>query len=256
MSNVSPSCRNKLARVCGTLLVWEMAWGVVPARVAAAQAVPNAAADESLTQKSRELFAEGNAYAAKGDFVRARAALKAAWGLMHHWGIAANLGAAELELGNHRDATEMLSYALGNWPDSDWTEERAEVVRTFHKARKHVGAIEVTVDLEGATVLVDGKEVGQAPLIGLVFVEPGKRVVAAKAPRLDPVASTVAVEAGGEAIVSLHLTKTEAPIEPTPVVVDDESSSAKPIARRNGSGAQYFQRKTPSIGPTAHEIAL
>ncbi len=193
-------------------LVGALVW--LHGAAAMAQAVPNAAADESLTQKSRELFAEGNAYSAKGDFVKARAALKAAWGLMHHWGIAANLGEVELEIGNHRDAAEMLDFALRNWPDEDYQQERRAVRKAFEKARAKVGTVEVTVDVEGATVSVDGDPVGQAPLPGPVFVEPGRRVFSTKAPRMGRVQKAIEAEAGGTANVSLALEATEGASQP------------------------------------------
>ena len=216
---------------------------VLGATPALAQAVPNAAADESLTQKSRELFAEGNAYSAEGDFVRARAALKAAWGLMHHWGIAANLGEVELELGHHRDAAEMLAFALRNWPDKDWEAEKKSVGAAFEKARARVGAVDVEVDVQGATLLVDGEVVGRAPMAGAVFVEPGRRVFSAEAPRLGSVESVVVLKAGESGSVSLRLDKPSEPETPTKSVAENagdehrkDSGATKAIVVGTGAG--------------------
>ena len=95
-------------RIAACLLVLAV---LFPPRAALGQTLPDSALDESVVEKSRELFREANEHVQRKEWTKARAALLAAWSLGKHYSIAANLGECELALGRHPDAAQYLDYA-------------------------------------------------------------------------------------------------------------------------------------------------
>src|SRR5690349_8781493 len=80
------------------------------------QAQPAPAAPDGTAMTPDEvLYREGNAFAAREQWVEAEAKFRAAWKLNPTYDITANLGQTELRLQKYRDAAEHLEFALRNW---------------------------------------------------------------------------------------------------------------------------------------------
>jgi hypothetical protein len=73
------------------------------------------------------------------------------------------------------------------------------------ESRAKVGEVQVVVDVEDAEVLVDGRSIGRSPLAETVFVEPGSRVVQAKAAGGRIAQESILATAGGRETVRLTL---------------------------------------------------
>ncbi|MEO7330719.1 MAG: PEGA domain-containing protein [Minicystis sp.] len=142
-----------------------------------------------------------------------RAALLAAWGIKKHPQVAGNLAACEAKLGLYRDAAEHVSYFLRELKAESPPERRALGEAVLKEARTKIATVTVKVDAAGAEVLVDGKSVGQAPLEGAVFLEPGHHTIEARRD-LDPsVRKAVELVAGGTEEVSLQVTPAAVVVE-------------------------------------------
>jgi hypothetical protein len=131
-----------------------------------------AARAEHLFQQGTEAFEAGRfeeAYRLHADAWQAHASFKTAVGL----------GQVELHLGRHRDAAEHLAYAIRRFPPGMDPEIRGNIEAGFAAAREHVATLRVRSNVEGARILLDGKDVGTAPLEGPMFVEPGRHVLEA-----------------------------------------------------------------------------
>jgi len=179
---------------------------------AAAEQLLSAPGDVA-TDRAAKLYDEGvELYLAKR-YAEAYAAYIAAWSLKRHYQIAGNLGDCEMQLGKYRDAAEHLTYYLREGPKDRAQDKLAPARVLLEEAKTHIGTLEIVVDTPGVDVFVDGKTIGQSPLPGPVFVDPGKRLIEAHR-GLTPILQTVDVTAGGTYGVQLHLRRVEPPGAP------------------------------------------
>jgi hypothetical protein len=169
-----------------------------------AEPAPKSGETAAMTEKARELYTEGTKAMDSGRYGEAHAALLAAWSLKQHAQIAANLGAAEVQLGRYRDAAAHLTFYLREAP-KEKVKERLSAQELLARARKHVGALSIKVEPAGAEVLVDGEIVGKAPLAEEVFVDPGARVIEARQEGYATRKQAVSVAAGASQSVTLTL---------------------------------------------------
>lgn len=144
-----------------------------------AQAMPSDEGDVSA--RADEYFRQGKALVKQGDLEGARKAYLEGFQLKRGYDIAGNLGNVELELGRPRDAAEHLTYCVRNFPATGTPKQLEFAKERLAEARKQVGALAIVVNVDGAEVFVDGKSIGRAPFATDVFVEPGARVIEARA---------------------------------------------------------------------------
>lgn len=137
------------------------------------------AADPAARERARKLFEDGVKQFKQKKTDAALASFRAAWALTKHFQIAAYLGECEIALGRHRDAAEHLTYALEEPADQTPPEQRARLTSMLEGARAKVARLTITVDADGATVLVGGNPIGSSPLPKAIFVEPGSVTVQA-----------------------------------------------------------------------------
>lgn len=202
--------------------------------------------DEAVVQQARDLYSQGSEHARNGDWKRAYVSLKLSFELVRHWSTAASLGQCELELGRFADAATHLEYASRALPLD--AEQREHVEAMLKRARAHVAGLVVQVNLNGATVSVDGDTIGKSPLSVPVFVAPGVHVVAASVNGRPAASQRLAVDAGEGRTITLAIgvapappaSPTESPTAPAPAVPrrdsDEQESSSKWIVLGTGTG--------------------
>lgn len=134
------------------------------------------------TASAAELYRQATRLYAAQKLTEAEPLYQAAWDLQHSYDIASNLGALKLELGKPRQAAELLTHALQQFPVRGRSEERAALEARLSAARKLVGTLRVKVDVPGADIRLDGLRLGRAPLPAEVFVDPGAHVIEASFP--------------------------------------------------------------------------
>lgn len=163
-----------------------LAWAMVLASALGAGAVhaqpssPQVASSPNAGARADDLFKAGMSDVKQQKWVEAEAKFLAAFSLNRSYDIAANLGQTQYRLGKYREAAEHLAFAVKSWPIVGKREPREAAVKRLEELRKLVASVTVHVNVPGATVLVDGKEVGQAPLADEVFVDPGPRTIEVK----------------------------------------------------------------------------
>jgi len=181
--------------------------------------------------ESVEALVKGEEAVRSGRIAEGYEILLAAWRKKKTFDIAANLGSVELRLGKTRDAAEHLAFSLREYPPSADGRLREKVQNRLALAKREVGALLIRVNVERADVIVDGARVGETPLPGEIFVEPGTRVVEAKLTGYAAARRTVDVQKGGSAAVELSLEPQTATSSPAPPVEQGSSPS-----RSNESG--------------------
>ncbi|WP_437585616.1 hypothetical protein [Sorangium sp. So ce1000] len=160
--------------------------------------------EDAVSATARELAAKGVAAWNQRKYEECRAAHLAAWSIKPYRQIAGNLGACEIKLGLYRDAAEHLSTLTQPAADGTRAELSAEHRRLFDEALAKIAVVNIDVE-PGATVLVDGKAVGQAPLPAPLFLEPGEHSLEARTGTgAIAQSTTVRFEAGTQRNLALH----------------------------------------------------
>jgi hypothetical protein len=171
-----------------------------PARAQPQSPITAAQADlaRDLFRKAAKEYKAGKVNEAYRDYL-------AAWNIQQSPDTAGNLGAVELELGYFREAAEHASYAIAHFPPTGSKDQRAALVSVIAEAKKQIGVLTIQVNVAGATLSIDGKPIGRAPLDGEVYIEPGDHTLLAEAPDYEPAQQNVHVDKGSSTPVALSL---------------------------------------------------
>jgi len=172
------------------------------APAAAGEQAPPSAADQAQIKDVARLLDRAIERFAAGDLEAARASFEAAWRLRKDVTIASNLADVEMKLARYRDAAAHLSYCIRHSTDEG---ARKEAERRLEKCRQFVGSVTVTTDTPGATVSVDGASIGQAPLDGELWLEPGAHTLKAQRQGRLPAEKTLEIRSGDDVRVELKL---------------------------------------------------
>ncbi len=188
---VSGNLRSVVPRWLGSVWLALAAWSVTTTSSAAADTeADRAELSEQLLQRGREAF-EAKRYE------EAHSRLSNAYRLHHSYRTACTLGQVELELEMFRDAAEHLDVCISRYPAEDPQQARDRVLDGLRETRRHVAVFEPTVNLLGATILVNGVEVATTPLRSDLFVEPGLRRITVRKPGYRDVSAELFFPAGG-----------------------------------------------------------
>ena len=110
------------------------------------------------------LFQEGNALYDAQKFPEAEAKYQAAWDAKQSYDTAGNLGNVELQIGQNREAAEHLGWAVKHFPPSGSSDKRAFLEKRLAEAIALVGTLDIASNPDGATIWLDGKQLGKTPL--------------------------------------------------------------------------------------------
>jgi tetratricopeptide (TPR) repeat protein len=177
---------------------------IASAAPAWAEPKDEASTNQSISDKASELMNLGVAQYAKGNLDDARRAFLEAFELAPHHTIASNLAEVEIKLGRYREASEHLNYVLRSLPESA-TDERESAEKDLGRCRERVGVVRVAVSVAGASVTLDGKKLGTAPLETELWLDPGEYVVEARHAGYEPASQHVVAKAGESRDVTLSL---------------------------------------------------
>jgi hypothetical protein len=180
-----------------------------PSDPGAAQPAPPAKPDAAkpdpakvAAAKLAELVKRGTETCAGGDVDEGLPALRAAWAQHQDPEIAVALANCEIKASDWPSATEHLAFALRNKEDP---EQRKALEATFLNVRARVGAVKVTVNVDGADVFVGDRFAGQSPLPGEVYLAPGPGRIFAKKTGYGEIEGTVDVRPNGTTTLTLDL---------------------------------------------------
>jgi hypothetical protein len=153
-------------------------------------------------QKLADLVKKGTDACAAGDIDEGLPSLRAAWAQHQDADLAVVLANCEIKASDWPGAAEHLAFALRVKEDP---EQRKALEASFLNVRARVGAVKVTVNIEGADVFVGERFAGTAPLPGEVYVAPGRARISAKKTGYGEVEGRVDVAAQGTATLALDL---------------------------------------------------
>jgi len=179
-------------------------------------AAPTPGAPVDADKEATRLVDEGKKAAKAGQWEKARESLAAAYKLKPDPALALPLGQAELKSSKARDAAEHLDLFLRDAKAAS-AEEKATAQKLLDDAKGRVAAWYVSTNIEGAEVTLDGKPVGQTPLPGPLYLDPGAHELEVKKAGYQPATEQIAAGPGNgyETVVELA-PAAEPKVEPPP----------------------------------------
>jgi hypothetical protein len=154
-----------------------------------------------------------------GNLEDARQALARAWTLRQENELAATLAEVEMKLGRFRDAAQHWEHYIQTLPP-----DRTEAEQRLSECRRRLGSVRVAAEPDGASVFVDGREVGRAPLRSDVWLDPGEHTFESRIDgRVSPM-RRLAIGPGDALVITLE-------------VGPGTTSAGVPGSGRKGAGA-------------------
>ncbi len=172
-----------------------------------------AAADAQ--KEAGKKFDEGTKAQKAGQHDKAKEAFDAAFKLTPTPEIALALAKSEMQLGKTRQAAEHLSFYLRK-SEGAKSDDKQAAEKLFTEAKGKIGSAVVTVDSDGAEVFVDGASVGQSPLAGPIFFDPGPRTIVIRKEGMETAQKQINAAAGKEEAILVQLVVPLPPPPPPP----------------------------------------
>ncbi len=185
-----------------------------------AQTSPMNASPEAKA-RAKVLLNEGSALYQSGDIAGALEKFQEARATYASPKIWFNIGQANRDLGRFDESLAAFDKFLIGARDAS-PEAIADAQKALDELRPKLGRVRIECQIPGAEVNIDGKVVGQAPLLDPIWVMPGRHQITALAVGASPAIEMVNVVAGMEILVDLKP-------NPAPVAVRTETSAPAPV---------------------------
>lgn len=170
-----------------------------------------ASADTNVIAQARTLFQQGVHENLAGHYERAEELFRKSYQLVRHSTTLRNLADSEAGAGHLAAAARDYSQLLHGHvqPPLD-AKAKHRIEKALQGLQPRVGRLQITVDVDGAVVTVDGEPAGKSPLATAWYVTVGKHEVVAQKAGLPVRTQSVEVAAGQAQRVMLSLKSTPA----------------------------------------------
>ena len=154
--------------------------------------------------------------------------------LTHYFAVLYNIGQVFVSLARPVEAVDAYERYLADGGKKVPAARRSEVEQEIARQKARIATVEVRGLPAGATVRLDGNEIGRSPMPGPVRVGVGKHTIAASADGYDPAETAVTVAGEDQKVIELRLTKhaVDAPSLPPPARVASAEPGAPAVASR------------------------
>jgi hypothetical protein len=195
------------------------------ARAAGPNSATGSADPADGNTRVRSLFRQASVASQDGKYEEARRLLLDAWSIRQTYDVASSLAQVEIQLKRYRDAAEHLEFCLRNFAPVESEQTLDQAKRAYAEVKTRVASVKISANRKGAEIFVDGLRVGTDPLPSVIFVEPGRRTLAARIEG-DTAEESLTAVAGKEYVAELELNgrgatatarsgnATDAPIKP------------------------------------------
>lgn len=190
--------------------------------------------------EGRQLFEVGVSAYSRGAYPEALAAFEAAYATDGLPGVLYNIAMCQRALDRAPDAVNTFRRYLDLDQENVTPDVLREVNQQIETMRAGFGDVVVTVDVSGATVVIDDRVAGTSPIGRPVALAPGEHTVLARhEARARAVEARVSVDAGESLHVELSLEEATAqPPTTTPEEVEPQRPEAEPP--REGLGWWFW----------------
>jgi tetratricopeptide (TPR) repeat protein len=138
--------------------------------------------DDIRRQAAHQHFDRGLDLASRYDYAQALQEFLEAYRLSPHFAVKYNIGQTYIALGLTVEAVAALEQYLAAGKDEIPTERAQQVLAQIAAERALIAEVTFTVNPPGATIQIDGREIGHAPLAESVRVAAGRHLISVNAP--------------------------------------------------------------------------
>jgi hypothetical protein len=175
-----------------------------------------AAPPSTSVKEARRRFEEGVAAYDAGQYEASRIAFAQAYALEPIPALLINLGHAELKTARYVEGARHIAQALREAEIG--LGERRAAERALESAEVHVARLKVAVNIDGASIRVDGQDIGSSPIIYVWHLEPGEHRIRGSKEGFESDEQVVGISKGQMKVVELRL----APVpKGTPITLND-----------------------------------
>lgn len=162
-----------------------------------------AAPPSSSMQEAKRRFEEGVAAYDAGRYEASRVAFAQAYALEPLAELLINLGHSELKTGRYVEGSRHIAKALRDAEIG--LGERRAAERALQSAEPYVARVKIAVNTDGATIVIDGEDVGTSPMIYAWYLEPGEHRIRASKEGFRHDEQTIGISRGQAKAVNLTL---------------------------------------------------
>ncbi len=208
--------RTQLASaLSGVLLVLYGATAhAAPPSAPAPAPAPSTAATERAGEEASNHFKRGLQLFDDGEYTLALVEFERAYQLAPNYRALYNIALVDMQLGRYADAARTLEQYLHDGGDGVVPARRAEVTKTLGQLKLRTATIDVTMNVSGAEVSLDGKPIDPARLRGPMVIDAGEHTLRATAPGYLANDKTLTLAGGDRAAVRLDLRPFNQPRSP------------------------------------------
>ena len=152
-----------------------------------------------------------------GEYTLALVEFERAYQLAPNFRALYNIALVDMQLGRYADASRTLEQYLHDGGDGVPPTRRAEVTKTLNDLKIRTATIEISMNVAGAEVTLDGKAIDAARLRGPTVIDAGEHTLRATAPGYLATDKTVTLAGGDKASVRLELRAFNQPQKPAEV---------------------------------------
>jgi tetratricopeptide (TPR) repeat protein len=195
------ACLGRLAvRVVDCLLCLALVHPSAPDALASEQTTDDAGRDEA-----RQHYGRGLEFASQGEYAQALREFQEAYRSQPHFAVLYNIGQAYIALQQPVEAIAALEQYLAQGKGQIAEQRTREAAAQIAAEKAQTAEIRLAASPEGASVSLDGKSVGSAPLDGPIRVAPGRHSIAVRASDGTEVARDMAPQAGERITLSIEV---------------------------------------------------
>ena len=177
-----------------------------------------------------------------GDSPGALAKFSHAYDLSHDARLLWNMASCEKELRHYARASALIGRYLQEGGERISAAQRKSALETQSALTDFYAKVKLSDAPEGATVFVDGEQVGQTPLTEPLTLDLGTRTLRVEQPGFEPFEKKIEIAGGGELEVPVVLTLAPV-VSVAPAVLSIQSSGERDIIAIDGKvvGSQRWQ---------------
>ena len=160
-------------------------------------------ADTDVDQ-ARKHFGQGLKLYKDGDFDAALVQFERAYAIKSNFKVLYNIAQCYFELRQYVEARDTLARYVKDGAGSIDPDRKAAVENDLNELQRRIAHLKLTVNVNGATVYIDGKKAGVTPLSNPIDVNEGQRTISVEAPDHGSKQRVVRLAGGEEQQVSLE----------------------------------------------------
>lgn len=228
--------------------------------------VARSARADSPSATARDRFQRGYALASEGDYEAAIVEFEAAYATSPNFSVLFNLGQAYGAAGHAVEASHNLEKYLELGGSGIAPDQREKVRRLIVYYRRRVGRLELHVAPDGATAMLDGKELGRAPFTVPIEVTAGLHGLSLSFPGYESVQTSILIAGQQTTLSNVELSRHQEPaslqidcaLGDVLVTLDNRAVGSTPLPAllRIGPGEHDLQLSRAGYRSTQQRLAL